>query len=48
MIILMMLLQYTNPIPPVQPIPPLGTNQCQQVYLCDSNGQNCKWVVVCK
>lgn len=48
MIVLMMLLQYTNPIPPIPPVPPFGTNSCTQVIVCDSFGQNCKWVSVCK
>lgn len=36
------------PLPPLQPIPPIGTTQCQQVYICNSNGQSCQWVTVCK
>ncbi len=31
-----------------QPIPPMGTSSCQPVLMCDKNGQNCSWFMVCK
>jgi len=36
------------PIPPIEPIPPIGTSSCQPVLVCDNNGQNCAWYMVCK
>lgn len=46
--ILMWLTCNTAPIPPIQPIPPIGTKQCQQVYVCDSTGKNCQWITICQ
>jgi len=40
--------QIPHELEPLKPIPPLGTKQCEQNYVCDKNGNNCKWIVVCK
>lgn len=36
-----------KPLPPIAPIPPLGTEKCVQQYLCKQNGE-CKWVTICQ
>jgi len=33
---------------PIKPVPPIGTKTCEQIYVCDTNNQNCKWIVICK
>lgn len=48
MSIILSILMNVAPIPPLQPIPPIGTQQCQLVYICNSNGQNCQWINICK
>lgn len=33
---------------PIKPIPPVGTEECQQEYVCSQYGDECRWVVVCR
>lgn len=34
-------------LPPIMPLPPVEASQCERSYVCDSNGNNCKWIVIC-
>lgn len=40
--------QIPNTLPPIQPIPPVENTQCERNYVCDINGNNCKWIFICK
>jgi hypothetical protein len=33
---------------PIKPVPPIGTERCEQTYVCDRDTQECKWITICK
>ena len=35
------------PIKPIKPITPIGATDCEQVLICDEEGDNCNWVLSC-
>lgn len=40
--------QIPNTLPPIQPIPPVENIKCERTYVCDTNGNNCKWIFICR
>lgn len=34
-------------LPPIKPINPIGTTDCQQTYVCTGSG-DCKWITICR
>lgn len=33
---------------PIKPVPPVGTERCEQQYLCNTEEGECRWVTICK
>jgi hypothetical protein len=32
---------------PIKPLNPIGTTDCNQIYVCNSEG-DCKWITICQ